>query len=115
MTVKNRFSLLTACVICASHIAAAEGKDFIALDKYTCAEFLNDVEKPSDGEKMMRSLMMISWATGYAAAINKISARADAVAINLTAVVLGEACRKAPADTAVHAVTEAIKNFRNPQ
>jgi cell wall-associated NlpC family hydrolase len=38
------------------------------LGTYTCAEFLSDVGDRGNSAKVRRSLMMISWAAGYAAA-----------------------------------------------
>jgi PAN domain/HdeA/HdeB family len=91
--------------------ARGEAAESIALDKYTCAEFLSDTTQTTDGNKLLKSLMMISWATGYAAAFQQKLARADAAAIALIAGALGDACRQKPEQTAVQAIIATIDRF----
>jgi hypothetical protein len=72
---------------------SAQPAEYLSLDTYTCGQFLSDARKADDGEKIIRSLMMISWATGYVAAHQKIKARADSQGLQLVAAALGEACK----------------------
>jgi hypothetical protein len=88
-------------------------EESIALDGYTCEQFLSDTSKPADGTKVLKTLMMISWATGYAAAFQQTLPRADAAAIVLMAGTLGEACRKQPTEKVVKAITDQINEFAN--
>jgi hypothetical protein len=89
---------------------ASQAEENVSLDKYSCAQFLIDARNPADGRKLLKSLMMISWGVGYAAAFQKVP-RADATAIRLIAATLGETCRKNPSEKATVAIADAIKRF----
>jgi hypothetical protein len=89
----------------------SSAQENLALDSYTCAAFLSDSASPGDGGKLLKSLMMISWATGYASAYEKNAARADASAIMLIAGALGGACRNSPARPVVDVAAEIVANF----
>jgi hypothetical protein len=107
-----RVSLRVA--LCLSFIAPPStlyAQDYVALDAYTCSEFLNDVKQPANGARLLRSLMMISWATGFASAYQAKTPRADPRAIQLTAAVIGKECRQKPSQTVVQATVAAIANF----
>jgi PAN domain len=83
---------------------AAPAQEALVLGTYTCAEFLSDVGDRGNSAKVRRSLMMISWAAGYAAA-----RQADASAsLEVIAATLGEVCRSSPAEKAVAAITDKI-------
>jgi hypothetical protein len=86
-------------------------QESLALDSYTCAQFLSDSKSPADGNKLLKSLMMISWATGYASAFQQKIVRADAEAIVLIAATLGQVCTKSPEKKAVEAAVAAISLF----
>jgi hypothetical protein len=81
----------------------ARAQNALVLDTYTCAQFLADVGDRADSAKVRRSLMMISWAAGYAAARQK-----DAISSLEIAVSLGDVCRNAPTEMAVKAITDKI-------
>jgi len=83
--------------------SAARAQDTLVLDTYTCAQFLADVGDRADSAKMRRSLMMIWWAAGYAAARQK-----DAISSLEIAASLGDVCRNAPTAKAVKAITDKI-------
>jgi hypothetical protein len=89
----------------------ARSDQFVALDTYTCSEFLVDAKEPADGAKLLRSLMMISWSAGYAAAFQQGTPRADPSAVQLIAAALGNACRDNPSQTAVEAIANAVKQL----
>ena len=92
-------------------IYSARAQENVILDSYTCADFLKDTKEPADGARLLRSLMMISWATGYAAAYQAGPPRADARAVRLIAATLGDACRKEPKKTVVQTIVNAISHF----
>jgi len=98
-------------VFSATHLSASKAQESLALDKYTCADFVSDSGRTNDGPKLIRSLAMISWATGYAAAHQKDIPRADAAAMQLIAATLGDICRASPEIKAVQAITTAIQQF----
>lgn len=87
----------------------SNAQENLALDKYSCADFLQDTTQPGNGNKLLRSLMMISWATGYASGTQQKFARADAGAFMLMAGALGEACRKEPALKAVQVIARLVQ------
>jgi HdeA/HdeB family protein len=102
-----------ACVIlsvltAAGAVSRARAQDTISLDEYTCADFLADSKNPTDGAKVIKSLMIIYWATGYAAAHDKATLRADTNALQLIATSLGEACRNDPGQIAVRAFARTV-------
>ena len=68
----------------------------LALDTYTCADFLHDTSQPGIGSNVLKSMMMIAWATGYASGVQRDFVRADASAFMLIAGTVGNACRKDP-------------------
>jgi hypothetical protein len=83
---------------------AARAQEALVLDTYTCGEFLADVGDRGNSAKLRRSLMMISWAAGYAAARQK-----DAIgSLEVIAATLGDVCRNSPMEKAVKAITDKI-------
>lgn len=93
-------AILWTCFTCAAHAQEA-----LVLDTYTCAQFLADVADRGDSAKVRRSLMMISWAAGYAAARQEDAPSS----LEMIAATLGDVCRNAPGEKAVRAITEKIK------
>lgn len=89
----------------------AHTQENVSLDGYTCEQFLADTKEPANGQKLLKSLMMISWSTGYAAAFQKGVPRADARGIRLIAATLGDACRKQPDQIAIRVISNAINKF----
>jgi hypothetical protein len=84
-------------------------QEALVLDTYTCGQFLADVGDRGDSAKLRRSLMMISWAAGYAAAREK-----DAIgSFEMIAATLGDVCRNAPAEKAAKAITDKINEAAN--
>lgn len=88
---------------------ASLARENLALDKYTCANFLRDMAKPDNGSKVLKSMMMISWATGYASGAWEDFARADASAFAKMAGVLGAACRKHPKQRAARVIARLVR------
>jgi formylglycine-generating enzyme required for sulfatase activity len=101
-------SVLLGLLLCAISIQDTSSQEHVVLDSYGCADFLKDAAEPADGEKLLRSLMMISWAAGYAAAHQQGALRADPGAIQLVAATVGNACRSSPGRLVIHVVAEAI-------
>jgi hypothetical protein len=88
---------------------AARAQEALVLDTYTCGQFLADVGDREDSARLRRSLMMISWAAGYAAARQK-----DAIgSFEVIAATLGDVCRNAPAEKAAKAITDKINESAN--
>jgi hypothetical protein len=83
----------------------------VDLQNYRCSQFLADTKDPSDGGKLLKSMMMISWSTGYAAAYQKQKPRADPAALRLMAVTLGMNCAKAPDRNATDVLADLVKQF----
>ena len=98
--------LAVILVILTGSACAARAQETFVIDTYTCAQFLADVGDRADAAKV-RSLMMISWAAGYAAARQKggIGSR------EMIAAALGDVCRNAPAQIAAKAITDKINEF----
>jgi hypothetical protein len=83
----------------------------VSLESYTCAEFLADSKTPTDGPALVKSLMMIAWATGFASGRSDGNSRADGKAFQLMAATLGDACRKDTSQRAMKAFTLSVENF----
>jgi hypothetical protein len=96
-------------------MSAASAQEPIALKSYTCAEFLSDINNPSDPAKSLKSLMAVSWATGFASAYNKSAARADTGAMQLIAGALSDACRKSPQQKVIDVAVATIDQFATGQ
>jgi hypothetical protein len=94
-------------------ITQSHAQEYLGLDSYKCAEFLSDSAKPDSPEKLIRSLTMIAWSTGFAAAHQQRKIRSDTQAMRLMAVMAGDACRKHLDKLSVEAVTQTIKEFVN--
>lgn len=105
------FRLFYALAMAVAMPHVSNAAEDISLDKYSCAQFMADTRDPANGEKLLKSLMMISWGVGYAAAHQKTAPRADATAIRLIAATLGDACRRQPKMNATLAIAEAVQQF----
>jgi hypothetical protein len=91
-------------VVLAGVGAPARAQEALVLDTYTCAQFLSDIGDRANAAKVQRSLMMISWAAGYAAARQQ-----DGTAsLEMIAATLGDVCRNSPSARAAQAITEKI-------
>lgn len=99
------FAITATLLICGGNAWAESG---ISLDDYTCAQFIDDAKAPGDASKLLRSMMMISWATGYATAHQEGTVRADARALQLISASLGEACRKTSTVTVANATRKMV-------
>jgi PAN domain-containing protein len=96
-------------IVLTGFTCAAQAEEALVLDTYTCGQFLADVGDRGDNAKLRRSLMMISWAAGYAAARQK-----DATgSLEMIAATLGDVCRNSPMEKAVKAITDKINEFAN--
>jgi hypothetical protein len=89
--------------------STAHAQDAFVLDTYTCGQFLADVADRADTAKVRRSLMMISWAAGYAAARQQDAPSS----LEIIAATLGDACRNLPGEKAVKAITDKINASAN--
>jgi len=87
----------------------------MSLGGYRCNDFLADAANPNNAEKLLRSMMMIAWATGYTAAHQEGAVRADAKAFELVSAALGNACHHSPNQLATEAIANAIRDFQASQ
>jgi hypothetical protein len=81
------------------------------LDQYQCVQYLKDIENLSDGAASQRSVMLVAWAAGYAAAHEKETLRVDDNALQLIAGVLADECRKSPDQIATRVAAVSIDRF----
>lgn len=109
---RTKSTFLVGCLLSISPLQAQE---YLAVENYKCSEFLADAEKPDDPARLMRSLVTIAWATGFAAAHQQRHIRADAKAMQLVAVIAGDACRKDPDRIAVEVIAPTITRLAGPQ
>jgi hypothetical protein len=110
-----RLRLMMFLFLIGMPIYGLHAQEHVVLDSYTCGDFLRDAREPADGERLLRSLMMIAWATGFAAAHQEGEPRADVKAVQLIAATLGDACRKEPTQSAVHAIEGVVDQLSKPQ
>ena len=106
MLLKVVGALAIVLIVSNSTAYAAEKVD---MQTYTCRQFLADVAKPDTGGKLIRPLMAISWAAGYAAAHQSGTIRADATAFQLIASGLGDSCKTNPDLTVTAAAVDAVR------
>ncbi|MEA2839097.1 MAG: hypothetical protein QOF41_427 [Methylobacteriaceae bacterium] len=105
-------TMLTWAFPCAG-TAAEEG---VVLSPYSCSDFLQDIADPADGSKLLRSMMMISWAAGYVAAHQEGNPKADVEAVRIAASALGDACRGAPKEQVVPIMVRFVSaNLASPK
>ena len=105
-------SWLVAIVVVLTGIAdAVRAQDALVLDTYTCGDFLADLGDWGNSARLRRSLMMISWAAGYAAARhNEVTGSPEVIAATL-----GDVCRNSPNENAAKAITNKINETANRQ
>src|SRR5438067_12369941 len=103
-------SWLASIVIAwACFTGTVQAQETLVLDTYTCSQFLADLGDRADTAKVRRSLMMIAWAAGYAAARQEDSPSS----LEMIAATLGDACRNSPTEKAVRAITDKINESSN--
>jgi PAN domain len=108
----NVRSWLVAIVIVLTGFAGAvRAQDALVLDTYTCGNFLADLGDWGNSARLRRSLMMISWAAGYAAARHNEATGS----LEVIAATLGDVCRNSPAEKAAKAITDKINETANRQ
>jgi hypothetical protein len=99
-----------AIVIVLSSLAGTvRAQEALVLDTYTCGEFLADLGDRGNSARLRRSLMMISWAAGYAAARHSDGSSS----LEVIAATLGDVCRNSPAEKAARAITDKINETAN--
>ena len=99
---------VVACLFFIELPTNLSAQEYVTLDTYSCADFLGDIKQPENGARVLRSLMMISWATGFASAHQPGAPKADPSAIQAIATMLGSACRYDPSQNVVHATVAAL-------
>lgn len=85
----------------------AKGAD-LALDAYTCEQFITEAGHPNTAARLLRSMMLVSWATGYAAAHDASHIRADKNALRIMSDAVGKICLAHPKRIAVKAISIEI-------
>jgi hypothetical protein len=91
--------------------AMAEDSPESNIAKYKCSEFLQDVLQQKDGFRLLRSMMAIAWATGYAAAYQQGNVRADPEAFRLISAMLAADCAKNPNQPVISTAVQEIHNL----
>jgi membrane-associated protease RseP (regulator of RpoE activity) len=106
-----KFGVVSILIVLSIFMGKTGAQENLALDKYTCAEFLHDTTQSGNGNKILKSMMMISWATGYASGMRMQQkfARADAGALILMASALGAACRKNPDQMGTEVIARLVQ------
>jgi len=113
-----RWSVAVSVIIIVGLLYAKERREQpqtapVSLTTYSCRDFLTDVAKPNDAERLLRSLMMVSWATGFAASYEGKGVRADQAAFKLVATSLGDICRAQPQAPVVAAFVSEVSKLVN--
>ncbi len=93
----NYVAIATLWLTVQSNAQSAVGID---LSKYTCAQFLADLEKPKTGGSVVRSMMLIAWVAGYGSGTSNKN-DGNPSALRQAAEHLGKSCRKSPSSIAL--------------
>lgn len=83
----------------------------VTLEKYICETFLADLAHPEAGESLLRSMMAISWATGYVSASSKSEPRGDSETMGAVATVIAKTCQTIPKHRVIAAATAALNEL----
>lgn len=83
----------------------------LSLGSYTCSEFVSEAAHPNTAAKLLRSMMMVSWATGFAAAYDESGVRADKTALEAMGDALGKICLSNPNKLAVDAIVSEVNKL----
>lgn len=89
-------------------VETLHAEEMASIDSYKCSEFLSDSKSPDEALKLIRPLVTIAWATGFAAAHQKNRLRADLSAMYSISVIAGDACRKNPEKLVTDAIVDVI-------
>src|SRR4029077_9366235 len=106
---------VTACLFFIGLTSGLSAQEYVALDTYSCGDFLDDIKQPANGARVVRSLMMISWAAGFASAHQAGTPKADPLAIQAVATMVGSACRYDLSQTVLHATVAALDAIAKAQ
>lgn len=115
LRIRLAFPLFVLSLVCCAALKsrdalAQNSSESISLDSYRCEQFLADAEHPNDAQKLLRTMMTISWAAGYAAAHEAKGPRADKRALELISTALGRICAEDSSDLVTTAFTTAVKH-----
>ncbi len=101
----RRFTLATlaACFALSAYAQSEEihGTE-LNISSYTCRQFLNDVEHPNEPQKLVRALMLVSWAAGFAASRERSGPRADNSTLSVVSASLKLMCQLKPKEFAIN-------------
>jgi hypothetical protein len=107
---KLTLTALSSIFFCAIYPAWAQTPTSdLALHTYRCDQFLAETSHPDDAGKLLRSMMMISWAVGFAASHEKQGIQSDKTAFEMIAAALGDICRDHPTESATNAFAIAVE------
>jgi hypothetical protein len=109
------------------HIAVASFAACIALSKiaqcqeiprtelnlasYTCQKFLDDATHPDEPQKLIRALMLVSWAAGFAASGEHSGPHADVPTLKLITASLKLMCKLKPKEFAISVFVENTSKY----
>jgi len=109
-------ALVTVVALAASSTRAQvqeKASGGISLDSYTCTEYLADARHPDDAQKLLRGMMMVAWAAGFAAAYNQATVRADDGGLKIIGRTLGDLCLRNPTDRTIPVFLTEINRLTN--
>jgi len=81
----------------------------LSLDTYHCREFVADSTRPDDAQKLIRTLMMVSWAAGFSAAYERNGPRSDEKTLRLVTATLKSFCFAHPDELVVLGFVESLR------
>ncbi len=81
----------------------------LALNSYSCNEFNADVSAPNNAQRLLRPLMVISWAAGFSAARNVKGPSAAPLKLELVSAALKLLCKSRPDALVVNVFVAELK------
>jgi hypothetical protein len=93
---------LAACFTLPAYAQSGQRpRTVLDIGSYTCEQFLDDAGHPNEPQKLIRALMLVSWAAGYAAKGEHSGPRADVPTLELVSASLKLMCQLKPDEFAI--------------
>lgn len=100
------------CYFTDAQAASTDQMPGVSLAGYTCAQYVAEATHPDDVQKLVRTMMLLSWVTGYAAAHSPANARADDDAFRLIGKYIAAECIAYPNELATLVTARGIDKLR---